>query len=296
MTYSIISKLVFTIILFFSASLFAMCKNYYFVSGGEVFSPTSNASAACGSAFIGNTSTLVSVSYAGDKCKLEYDLNSDGSITAISERPVSIAQCPVGFISNPDVRKVCGKPCPSECPTSSGNPIDTLAGYKYQSENDLVSSQLGNGFLRNYFWDTDVGFWRFSHEKSLYISNGNLLSAERPGGRVIYFDREVDAEGNTLYWSDRRSWIKVYPQVDGLFRMEWLGSLEEYDSQGRLLRVISKQGDVTDFIQNHLDNSVVVSDSSTNQTFTFFYQGTSNKYDQLSRCIFSLALLGLINY
>ena len=273
-----ISKILFFYLLFYSASSSAMCGYFYSANGAIGSSP----GAACNSFYdaYSDHSLVTSFGVKEGLCVIGFDIypiDTDGSPIGDGEEDsfvsasITKVSCVGGYDTAPRTQKECGKPCPAECPTSSGNPIDTFSGYKYQTENDLQSDQFKNFDLsRQYFWDTDTGLWRFAHERSLYIS-GSLKSVERPSGQIIDLIDVRDDNGEIVHWVDVRGWLKVILLPNGHYQMAFDNVYEEYDAGGLIFSITDQTGRVIQYLRDPVANTVTIQNDQVGFSIAIFY-------------------------
>lgn len=126
--------------------------------------------------------------------------------------------------------------CRAEPPAAEavGNPVFAGNGNKYQREPDL-DGPPGLALVRHY--NSSLPGWVHNHGMEV-IANGDRAQVSRPDGRVLRFSRGVDGA-----WSPGPGVGGRLGQVEGGWR--FIGdddTQEDFDAQGRLLRVTPRGG------------------------------------------------------
>ena len=126
--------------------------------------------------------------------------------------------------------------CRAEPPAAEavGNPVFAGNGNKYQREPDL-DGPPGLALVRHY--NSSLPGWVHNHGMQV-IAQGDRAQVSRPDGRVLRFTRGVDGA-----WSPGPGVGGRLVQVEGGWR--FLGdddTQEDFDAQGRLLRVTPRGG------------------------------------------------------
>lgn len=264
------------VLFFYSNSSMAMCGFYYSVHGSIGSSP----SAACNAKYAAFAAPeqVMSIGLVEGRCQILVDqlpadssgVIGDGEPDGNVGGPVDRRACAFGPFSA-SVLKTCAKPCPKKCPNTSGNPIDTLAGYKYQTETDLQNTLFkGVDFSREYFWDTERGLWRFGHHRLLTF-NGNSISAERPDGLIIHFTAELDSMNEIVKWVDDRGWVEIFPLPGGHYQLQLDSVYEEYDSDGQIVSTIDQAGRVTNYIRDVAADTLTIQDPISMNSIVVFH-------------------------
>ncbi len=193
-------------------------------------------------------------------------------------------RCSIGTIYNPTTgdcvpNKDVGMPqCASRGGAPAGNPINTLRGYKFQTERDYDGGNNGLAITRFYHWDGGQGVWRFNAQPFLQlnplVANGALANtvvlANRTDMSVISFDGDV-SQG----WSADSD---IEEQLSALTDSndEIIGwrltltddSIEEYDADGRLTSLTRRNGQELTFIYD-LDGNLDQVINQYNQTLSY---------------------------
>jgi len=211
----------------------------------------------------------VYVSYSPKVCPDNYKLVSDPDLGLICKR------------TGPDPRKQ-----PYDCTTGSptaGNPINVALGLKVQSETDYAGKSLT--FKRYYSSINAVDWaakafmgrmWRHSFNRSVvqWSSNGDIKTAAvyRANGRRLFFNQNADGSwrGDPDVAGQLRSLVDGGGAFSGWEYRPGDGTTEQYDSNGRLLSILYRNGKEIQLSYN-AEGLVDVATTSHGESLQFNY-------------------------
>jgi RHS repeat-associated protein len=212
------------------------------------------------------------LSYYYDLCKAGDDEVSDDKNLGVPDN------CSAQTAGGP------GSPYTSGNPLLAGNPVNVAYGNKLQVETDLAPAPLtGLGITRVYnskdnFANKSYRFgigWRSGHDRSLtYVSeppHGGILTdtdtvfLHRPDGKVYYFTRtsgpwvtDGDTPGSVIETASGWQYTTANDVV------------EDYDNTGKLTRITTVSGVITDYTY-YPSNYVDTVTTSLGELLTYTY-------------------------
>lgn len=155
----------------------------------------------------------------------------------------------------PDVEKNLGEQCPL-----AGNPINVAVGNKFQVETDYAGTGTGYLPFRRYYnsqraqytqnWSSVGHRWRHSYSSSLSeraanSPNKHRIVATRADGRKLRF--RPAGGGWVPFDQDVTDALTELPAGGFDYRVDD-GSVEHYDSSGRLVSLTSREGFTTTLV------------------------------------------------
>ncbi len=174
-----------------------------------------------------------------------------------------------------------------ECPNpTSGNPISTLTGHKYQTFIDYQHQTANLSVSRQYAWRSTAGQWLFDYQQQLVINEFAVISTTEIGldhleyGRVS-FTGEHNSSGGT--WtpvaSVKAELVSNDDGAGGVLDYDVFfqsGRVDTFDSSGRLKSVVNSDGRRKDFTYDTTTINSVVYDrmvvaSDTGDQLEFIY-------------------------
>jgi RHS repeat-associated protein len=176
----------------------------------------------------------------------------NGQTTTISR--LRSATCPVDYTGTwtaphcevTGAALVYGRPLIKDCKAGCGNPINSATGDKSQSEVDLSISGLR--FERTYHSATLETYhrlgtgWTHNYDARLLMNGGtNPVGMSRPDGSM----ESLRFAATGLYISESDRGIHVKKVGTEWFVYSRSGNYEVYDANGRLSRLVAKNGETT---------------------------------------------------
>jgi YD repeat-containing protein len=177
-------------------------------------------------------------------------------------------------LKDADLAKNHGMPNELEC---VGNPINVGTGNKYQYEHDYSSADsFPLIFDRHYNSDAPAtsslgGYWRGTYDRSIVISSSGktqLAKAYRADGKVYIFTLL-----NGLWQADPDVADRLYQTATGWRYVQKNNQSEEYDANGRLIKLLDQNG-LTQQLEYNAANQVSRVSSSFGSALTFNYDAS----------------------